>query len=123
MGIVGIHHIQLAMPAGQEQAAADFYSEVLGIPQVEKPAHLAARGGCWFEQGEIRIHLGVEEDFRPAGKAHPALLVPDLAEIRARLEEAGVTTIVDQPLPGYDRFYAPDPFGNRLEFLAIKRTR
>lgn len=121
MGIVGIHHVQLAMPPGREQEAEEFYAGLLGIPRVEKPAHLGARGGCWFENGEVRIHLGVEDDFRAAGKAHPALLVSDLTEIRERLEGAGVATTIDQPLPGHDRFYAIDPFGNRLELLAIKR--
>lgn len=82
-----------------------------------KPAHLEARGGCWFETSSTRIHLGVEDDFSPARKAHPALLTDDLAAIRRRFEDAGVEVIDDQPLPGFDRFYAYDPFGNRLEFL------
>jgi len=117
MHIQEIHHVQIAMPAGGEAEAIEFYSGLLGLPQVEKPSHLAARGGCWFETSELRIHLGVEADFRPATKAHPALLVDDLSELRSRLEVAGVATQSDQPLPGYDRYYVTDPFGNRLEFL------
>lgn len=118
MGIVGLHHVQLAMPAGRETEAEAFYSGVLGIPRVSKPADLESRGGCWFESETVRVHLGVEKDFVPARKAHPALLVDDLPGLRRRLDEAGVAIVVDQPLPGYDRFYADDPFGNRIEFLA-----
>ncbi len=116
MRVVGIHHVQLAMPAGGEEAATRFYQGILGVPRVPKPDDLAARGGCWFESGAVRIHLGVEPGFSPAGKAHPALLVDDLAALRRRLEEAGVVK-TDRPLPGFDRFYVSDPFGNRLEIL------
>ena len=104
MGIVGIDHVQLAMPSGGEDKAVAFYSGVLGISQVAKPMHLAKRGGCWFEDGPLKVHLGVEADFRPARKAHPALLVDGLGAL-------------DEPLEGYDRVYANDPFGNRLELL------
>lgn len=115
--ITGLHHVQLAMPAGGEPDAENFYDEILGIPRVEKPTHLEARGGCWFEDGSVRIHLGVETDFRPATKAHPAMVVESLAALRRVLEGAGVDVVDDQPLPGFDRFYVSDPFGNRLEFL------
>lgn len=115
--IIGLHHVQLAMPTGGEAAAEAFYAGLLGIPRVAKPAHLEARGGCWFEDENVKIHLGVEAEFRPARKAHPALLVDDLTSLRTALEDAGVEVVVDQPLPGFDRFYASDPFGNRLEFL------
>ena len=118
MRVIGVHHVQLAMPPGREAEAEAFYSDVLGIPRVAKPSHLEVRGGCWFESGEVRIHLGVEAGFVPARKAHPALVVHDLAAVRSRLGEAGVEVVTDEPLPGYDRFYASDPFGNRLEFLA-----
>jgi catechol 2,3-dioxygenase-like lactoylglutathione lyase family enzyme len=118
MTIHALHHVQLAMPPGREAEAEGFYSGVLGMHRVEKPAHLEKRGGCWFESGETRIHLGVEEDFRPARKAHPALVVDGLGQLRRRLEEAGVRVVEDQPLPGFDRFYANDPFGNRIEFLS-----
>lgn len=117
MTIVGLHHVQLAMPAGGEAAAVSFYSGLLGIPEVAKPARLASRGGCWFEDGAVRVHLGVEVAFRSARKAHPALLVSDIAGLRVRLEAAGVEVVVDEPLPGFDRLYVSDPFGNRLELL------
>jgi catechol 2,3-dioxygenase-like lactoylglutathione lyase family enzyme len=117
MSIVGIHHVQLAMPAGRERDAVAFYSGILGIPQVAKPGSLEKRGGCWFENDAVRVHLGVELDFRPARKAHPALLVDDLPVVRRRLEGAGVEAVQDEALPGYERFYVDDPFGNRLELL------
>lgn len=112
-----LHHVQLAMPAGGEAEAEAFYSGILGLTRVGKPPHLEARDGCWFEAGGIRVHLGVESDFRPARKAHPALMVDDLEVLRTVLEEAGIGMVGDEPLPGFDRFYAFDPFGNRLEFL------
>ena len=115
--IVRLDHVQLAMPTGREAEAIAFYDEVLGIPHVAKPAHLAARGGCWFERGDLKVHLGVEQDFRPATKAHPAFLVEDVAALRQRLVDAGVRVVDDEPLEGYDRAYADDPFGNRLELL------
>lgn len=105
------------MPAGEEVTAAAFYEGVLGIPQVPKPAHLAARGGCWFETADLRIHLGIDDPFTPATKAHPAIEVRELDQLRERLEDSGVEVVDDQPLPGYRRFYVNDPFGNRLEFL------
>ncbi|MEX1208348.1 MAG: VOC family protein [Acidimicrobiia bacterium] len=116
--IESIHHVQLAMPSGGEAAALAFYEGVLGIPQVPKPANLAARGGSWFETATVRIHLGVEAEFRPARKAHPAFVVTDLVGLRGHLVECGYEVMDDEPLPGFDRFYAYDPFGNRLEFLA-----
>ena len=116
MAIVGIDHVQLAMPAGREPEARDFYAGLLGIPEVPKPDALAKRGGAWFESGAVRIHLGVEADFRPARKAHPALRVRELRALVARLRGAGVSVIEDE-LPGYDRVYVADPFGNRLELM------
>ncbi len=115
--IVGLHHVQLAMPPGEEEAARIFYRDVLGIPEREKPPHLAIRGGCWFENEHVRIHLGVEQPFRPARKAHPALLVEDLAAVVETLSAAGFAPEADQPLPGYHRLYVSDPFGNRIEFV------
>lgn len=112
-----IEHVQLAMPSGGESLARTFYADVLGIPETPKPAHLAARGGCWFEDGNLKVHLGVEAEFRPAKKAHPALLVDDLPTLVARLQAAGVDVVDDEPLEGYDRVYANDPFGNRLELM------
>jgi catechol 2,3-dioxygenase-like lactoylglutathione lyase family enzyme len=115
--ITGIDHVQLAMPAGQEDAAEAFYRGALGLPRVRKPANLAGRGGCWFDNGRVRIHLGVEADFRPARKAHPALLVDDLPALVAVLAAAGHEVREDEPLEGNDRVYVSDPFGNRIELL------
>jgi catechol 2,3-dioxygenase-like lactoylglutathione lyase family enzyme len=114
--VVRLDHVQLAMPAGREAEAVAFYEGVLGIPQVPKPAALAARGGCWFEDGDVRVHLGVDPSFVPAGKAHAALAVVGLAELRERLRAAG-HDVRDEPLPGHDRCYTDDPFGNRIELL------
>ena len=117
MRILGIDHVQLAMPAGREDEARAFYEGLLGLVWVAKPEHLAQRGGCWFGDGAARVHLGVEDGFRAARKAHPALLVDDLAALADRLTAAGVTVKQDEPLEGYDRIYADDPFGNRLELM------
>ena len=117
MGVRGIDHVQLAMPAGGEEAAVRFYQQLLGVPQVPKPAHLAARGGCWFEAGGLKIHLGVDAEFRPARKAHPALLVDDLDALIESLRAAGVPVTDDEPLDGYERVYVDDPFGNRIELM------
>jgi catechol 2,3-dioxygenase-like lactoylglutathione lyase family enzyme len=113
--IIGIHHVQLAMPAGGEEVARRFYSGLLGISEVLKPAELAKRGGVWFETDRIRIHLGIEKDFRPAQKAHPGLLVNDLPSLSKRLVEAGSEVVGGEPLEGYEHVYVNDPFGNRLE--------
>jgi catechol 2,3-dioxygenase-like lactoylglutathione lyase family enzyme len=114
----GLHHVQLAMPAGQEPAARDFYGRVLGMDEIEKPPVLAARGGAWFRADALEIHLGVEEDFRPARKAHPGILVDDLDTLAPHLVENGIDVTWDKDFPGYRRLYAEDPFGNRLEFLS-----
>lgn len=112
-----LDHVLLAMPAGREAEARAFYEGLFGIPEVEKPANLAGRGGCWFVSGAIKIHLGVENDFRPARKAHPAFLVDDVRGMAARLAAAGCTITEDEPLAGYDRVYVYDPFGNRIELM------
>jgi catechol 2,3-dioxygenase-like lactoylglutathione lyase family enzyme len=117
MPIIGIDHIQLAMPAGQEEPARGFYRDVLGLPETPKPPDLAKRGGCWFETDRVRIHLGVDKNFRPATKAHPGLLVSDLQAIIERCREAGFEIVHDTPLEGYQRVFVNDPFGNRLELL------
>jgi catechol 2,3-dioxygenase-like lactoylglutathione lyase family enzyme len=109
--------VQLAMPPGGEDRARAFYGGLLGIPEAPKPPALAARGGCWFEDGPLKVHLGVEAAFRPASKAHPALLVEDLAGLVERLRAAGTQVRDDEPLPGFTRVYVDDPFGNRLELL------
>lgn len=115
--IHGLDHVQLAMPTGLESAAREFYSGVLGLSEVPKPANLAKRGGVWFEGGSLRVHLGVEQDFRPAKKAHPAFLVRDLPALIRHLESAGIAVVNDEPLEGYVRIYVSDPFGNRIELL------
>ena len=117
MQISGIDHVQLAMPPGREADAIEFYERLLGIPQVPKPPHLAARGGCWFERGDLKIHLGVEADFRPAKKAHPALVVQGLASLVTRLQANAVSVREAEPLDGIDHVYVDDPFGNRIELL------
>lgn len=117
MRITRIDHVQLAMPAGGEELARAFYGRALGIDEVPKPANLAKRGGCWFERGDLKIHLGVEADFRPARKAHPALLVVDLQQLQERLGASGYTVKDDEPLEGYRRVYVDDPFGNRIELM------
>ncbi len=110
----GIDHVQLAMPVGAEDDAGAFYAGVLGIPEVPKPPELAARGGCWFEVGSTRVHLGVEADFRPARKAHPALLVAGLRGFAAR---RGLAITWADDIPGKVRGYVDDPFGNRIELV------
>jgi len=115
--VVGIEHVQLAMPAGREDEARAFYGGLLGLPETPKPPNLARRGGAWFESARLKIHLGVEADFRPARKAHPALLVEGLPQLVARLKGAGCTVVEDEPLAGFFRVYVSDPFGNRIELL------
>jgi catechol 2,3-dioxygenase-like lactoylglutathione lyase family enzyme len=116
--IVRLDHVQLAMPPDHEAQAEAFYSGVLGLARVPKPPPLAARGGCWFRHGDVAVHLGVEEDFRPARKAHPAFVVDDLGALQDRCAAAGV---VVRPNPDGDPgrgAYVDDPFGNRIEFIA-----
>ncbi len=112
-----LHHMQLAMPPGQEASARDFYAGVLGMVELTKPAVLAARGGAWFRAGGVELHLGVEDDFRAARKGHPGILVSDLDEVVDRLRACGQPAARDEDFPGFRRVYAHDPFGNRLEFL------
>jgi catechol 2,3-dioxygenase-like lactoylglutathione lyase family enzyme len=120
MTVTGLDHVQLAMPPGEEQKARDFYGRILGLAEVTKPPHLAERGGCWFENGTARIHLGVETEFRPAKKAHPALLVSGLDDLAERLRKEGFSVEPDEPTPGYEQMYVSDPFGNRLELMEPK---
>lgn len=114
------HHVQLAVPAGAEDACRRFWGGTLGMTEVAKPAGLAARGGCWFRAGDVEVHLGVESEHVPARKAHPAFLVSDLRVLAGRLEAAGVEVTWDPQMPGHERFHTHDPFGNRLEFLALR---
>ena len=117
MTILAIDHVQLAMPPGGEDAARGFYADLLGIPEQAKPPELAKRGGCWFERDALKVHLGVEEGFHAARKAHPAFRVEGLSTLSAKLAAAGCTVKTDGLLPGYDRIYVDDPFGNRIELL------
>jgi len=112
-----LHHVLLAAPPGSETAARAFFQDLLGMHEIPKPANLGGRGGAWFELGETQLHVGIEKEFRPAEKAHPAFEVDDLPGLRARLTAAGIATWEDEPYPGRERFYTRDPFGNRLEFL------
>ena len=120
MRVYALDHVQLAMPRGLEDQARSFYRDVLGLTEVTKPPALAARGGVWFTGGSLNLHLGVEDDFRPARKAHPALLVEGLGELMAVCEAAGYELMHDSGLHGYDHFYVTDPFGNRLELMELR---
>jgi catechol 2,3-dioxygenase-like lactoylglutathione lyase family enzyme len=115
--LLKLDHVQLAMPAGGEDMARMFYGHLLGLPEQPKPPHLARRGGCWFESETLKIHIGVDQEFHPATKAHPALLVSGLGSLLHALQTAGVRVVDDEPLDGYDRAYVYDPFGNRIELL------
>jgi catechol 2,3-dioxygenase-like lactoylglutathione lyase family enzyme len=115
--ITGLDHVQVAMPRGAEEAARAFYAGLLGMTEVPKPPVLAARGGCWFTAGAAVLHLGVEEPFSPARKAHPAFLTEDLDQLEAALTAAGLDCVrTDDEIPGVRRFHTHDPFGNRVEF-------
>jgi catechol 2,3-dioxygenase-like lactoylglutathione lyase family enzyme len=112
-----IDHLQIAAPSRCEEAARRFFGDVLGLTEIEKPAPLRARGGVWFAVGEQQLHVGVDEPFSPARKAHPAFRVTGIDELAARLEAAGHPPRWDEDLLGYRRFYVDDPFGNRIELL------
>ena len=115
--IIGIDHVQVAIPAGSEDEARRFYGGLLGMTELAKPPALAGRGGCWFFAGQAVLHLGVEQPFQPAGKAHPAFTVTDLDELFRLLAEHGYPGVrADGQLPGIRRFHVLDPFGNRIEF-------
>ena len=123
MPITSIDHILISMPAGREAEARAFYAGLLGLNEIIKPPVLASRGGCWFERGALKIHLGIDTDFRPARKAHPAFIVEDLADLAAALAKAGHKAKTDEPLAGYDRIFIDDPFGNRIESMEPKSAR
>lgn len=118
----GLHHLQLAMPGGQEQAADEFYAGILRMNRIPKPKHLADRGGCWFAFPGGEFHLGVENPFSPATKAHPAFLTTGLQALMERLEAEGYDILHDTQLQGHHRFYTQDPFGNRLEFVEKQQS-
>lgn len=118
MTILSIDHVQIAIPGGEEDKARAFYVEQLGFTEIPKPPELAKRGGAWFQAGSVQLHLGVESDFRPARKAHPAFLVDDLDGLIAGVQAAGYETDTSQPpLDGYKRAHVFDPFGNRIELM------
>ncbi|UWE10700.1 VOC family protein [Actinacidiphila bryophytorum] len=115
--LAAVDHVQLAAPPGSEDRLRGYYTGVLGMAEIPKPPVLAARGGCWFQAGQVQLHLGIEADFRPAKKAHPGLRVTGIEAYAARLAERGAQVVWDDGLPGHRRFYSEDPVGNRLEFL------
>jgi catechol 2,3-dioxygenase-like lactoylglutathione lyase family enzyme len=118
MKILSIDHIQIAMPTGEEEKARRFYIGLLGFSEIPKPPELAKRGGTWFQSENVQLHLGVEADFKPARKAHPALLVDDLDSLITKVQTAGYETDTSQPpLDGYKRAHVFDPFGNRIELM------
>ena len=118
MKILSIDHVQLAMPAGGEEKARAFFINILGFVEIPKPAELAKRGGAWFQSENVQLHIGVEADFHPARKAHPAFLVDDLDALIVKAQNAGCDTDTTQPpLDGYKRAHVFDPFGNRIELM------
>ncbi len=117
MIIIGIDHVQVAIPVGGEEQARAFYVQVLGLREIAKPAVLAPRGGLWLECGQQQLHLGVEPEFRAAKKAHPALIVQGLVELMRKLTSHGNEVKPGEDLPGLRRCFVADPFGNRIELL------
>lgn len=115
MSVVGLHHLQIACPPGNEGALREFYGGLLGMPEIPKPPGLAARGGAWFRAGDRELHCGVEDDFAPARKAHPCLLVDDVDAVAKGVAAAGGDVRWDEAIPGVRRFHTDDPVGNRVE--------
>jgi catechol 2,3-dioxygenase-like lactoylglutathione lyase family enzyme len=116
MTVSGIDHVQVAAPTGCEAEARAFYGGLLGLEEIRKPEALAARGGCWFQAGTQELHVGIEEPFTPARKAHPSFVVSDLDGLASRLANEGIAVKYDDLIPATRRFETTDPFGNRLEF-------
>lgn len=112
----GIDHIQIAAPPGCEPEARNFFGQILGLEEIEKPVPLRSRGGCWFKIGNKQLHIGVEQDFHPARKAHPAFSVDDIEHLFEKLSKTGIRCAWDDAVNARKRFYADDPWGNRLEF-------
>ena len=119
MTALGLHHVQVACPAGSEDALRSFYAGVLGLPEIAKPPSMRARGGCWFQVGPQELHLGVQEPFTPATKAHPCLLVDDLEAVAASVLAAGAEVRPSEDIEGVRRFHTDDPVGNRVEIQQI----
>ncbi len=115
--VAALDHVQLAMPAGREAEAESFYCDLFGFTVLAKPEPLASRGGRWFTSGAVQVHLGVEEDFRPARKGQRALRMDGFDDLVAKLEEAGALWRWNEDLPGVRRLYVDDPFGNRIEVI------
>jgi catechol 2,3-dioxygenase-like lactoylglutathione lyase family enzyme len=124
MAVIGLDHVQVAAPRvpGVEEEVRAFYGDLLGLREIEKPESLKPKGGVWFSLGSGELHIGLDEPFSPAHKAHPALLVSGLDEIRARLEGAGIAMYKAEPIPGVRRFHVFDPFGNRIELMERHQT-
>lgn len=118
---IEIDHVQIAAPDGCERQARRFFGELLGLEEIEKPEPLRSRGGCWFRVGSRQLHIGVEKEFRPATKAHPAFGVSDIEGLFEKLSDAGVPCAWDDALGNVRRFYAQDPWGNRMEFTESAR--
>ena len=114
-----LHHVQLAIPQGSEEDCRKFYCLILGWTEKPKPVALAARGGLWLTNGNAELHLGVEEDFRPARKAHPAFLITEIEKVAADLAKHDFNVIWDESIPAYKRFFVFDVVGNRLEFMQL----
>lgn len=112
-----LHHMQVAIPPAGEDEARAFWIDLVGFTEIPKPEPMASRGGLWIRDGEAEIHLGIEEPFSPARKAHPGLVVDDLDALEQRLRSAGYEIRPDAPIYGMRRFHTSDPFGNRIEFL------
>jgi catechol 2,3-dioxygenase-like lactoylglutathione lyase family enzyme len=121
--LAGIDHVQLAAPPGCEAEARRFFGELLGLEELEKPESLRSRGGVWFQVGAQQLHVGVDQEFAPARKAHPAFAVRRYDELVARLRSAGVETVADNSIPGVRRSYVADPWGNRIELVAVEYIR
>lgn len=115
----GFDHVQLAAPIGCEEEARRFFGDLLGMMEIPKPEKLRVRGGVWFQCGTQSLHIGVESEFAPAKKAHPAFLVQNIESLMQHLQENGVPFRVDEEIPGVIRFFTEDPFGNRLEFMEM----
>jgi len=118
--LTGIDHIQIAVPPGSEDKARIFYGELLGMEEIPKPENLKGRGGCWFLCGSQEVHIGIQQDFMPAKKAHPGFTVHALEQLKTRLEEADYVIVEESPIEGRSRFFTHDPFGNRIEFLEFQ---
>lgn len=118
MKILSIDHVQIAMPASGEESARAFYMDVLGFIEIPKPAELAKRGGVWLQSENVQLHLGIEPNFHPARKAHPAFIVNDLNSLITKAQSSGYEIDTTQPpLDGFKRAHVFDPFGNRIELM------